>query len=842
MRGMSTSGQSTTTTPTIDAKALRIVLFGMPDAGKSSLLGALAQAALTQERQLLGRLSDPTQGLRELQNRLYDEKPRETLEEIVPYPVVYDPLRGSKPDPDERLDAVLFDCDGRAANEILTHHGDLDDAKSARLSQAIRNADALVLVVDASATHEQLDADFSEFIRFLRLLEEKRTYQSEIGALPVFLVLSKCDLLARPEDSASAWSERIEERRKQVEARFKEFLEGDDDAPSGFGSIDLTVMATAVRRPALQGTPAAPREPYGVADLFRQSLHAADDYRTRSRRSHKRMMVTAGAAVAVVTLLVAGAVALVVTRDAFQSVPLTAIVENYRSRENPTPSARLTEPLQRKIGELSDIRRDADFDKLSTELKDYVSNRLKELTTYQEYKSRLERERPPSQMRGPEDLNRLETRLQDSLGPPNEYLNEWQKTDAELLRQKWLGDIKAIRNGVAEMTEWHGKNTDAAVDLMQFKDRPGTALQWPEWHDRVDALLAAANKLPHPEAEPLRSSEALPAMKAPPATWSTVIAFRSVEDAQREWESHRQRLERLRDLSQALGLGSDGTPEKSPLKFADGFPMEQVRGRVQLLKKAYPNAGDWSAADVSEAASPAVRSAARFSYERLMETAKPVVLRELKRLSPDGQETQERWKSAVRVLVDNADLREWSQLVKVLQRLAGEVTNDPIAVLAAFVQQPNFNLRFNTIRVSIPDDMHESRVRPNGKLTILHRSGSPGEINFALGDEERRDNRLRTTTFAFNQQGSATVIYNPGEEFFATLPVRDASGKEWKLSWLMCRSDLYRFECLQRTPRFHEKDDAAPARNGKLVDVRLSLTPESGVPRVPDLMPVVILK
>src|SRR5262245_58097677 len=100
--------------------ALRVVLFGMPDAGKSSLLGALAEVAQTQERALGGRLTDVSHGLADLQHRLYDERPRETLDEIVPYPVTVDPFDGAKPDPARRDEAVFVDCDGRVANDILT--------------------------------------------------------------------------------------------------------------------------------------------------------------------------------------------------------------------------------------------------------------------------------------------------------------------------------------------------------------------------------------------------------------------------------------------------------------------------------------------------------------------------------------------------------------------------------------------------------------------------------------------------------------------------------------------------------------------------------------------------
>src|SRR5437870_4920712 len=106
--------------PALNRSAVRIVLFGMPDAGKSSLLGALAQAAQIQEHLLNGHLTDLSQGLGELERRLYEDGPRETLEEVISYPVAFEPFGPKDRVRDNgRFEAVLVDCDGRVANELV---------------------------------------------------------------------------------------------------------------------------------------------------------------------------------------------------------------------------------------------------------------------------------------------------------------------------------------------------------------------------------------------------------------------------------------------------------------------------------------------------------------------------------------------------------------------------------------------------------------------------------------------------------------------------------------------------------------------------------------------------
>src|SRR5919108_1172472 len=163
------------------ADDLHLVLFGMPGAGKTSLLGALAQAAQVQEHLLHGRLNDRSHGLAELRQRTYDEPARRTAEEVVPYPVEFVSFDPDGKGPQKPVGAVLIDCDGRAANDLLVRRETLEeDSPEGTLAHEVADADALVLVIDASAPPEQVEADFTEFDKFLRRLEQSRGRKTEV--------------------------------------------------------------------------------------------------------------------------------------------------------------------------------------------------------------------------------------------------------------------------------------------------------------------------------------------------------------------------------------------------------------------------------------------------------------------------------------------------------------------------------------------------------------------------------------------------------------------------------------------------------------------------------------
>src|SRR5262245_16815374 len=98
-------------------QSLRVVLFGMPDAGKTTLLAALLKASGSQGNLLNGHVTDVSGKLLELEKRLKDQPAQPTTDQIIGYPVQFQPLRTGS-GADECTDFVLFDCSGAAAVQL----------------------------------------------------------------------------------------------------------------------------------------------------------------------------------------------------------------------------------------------------------------------------------------------------------------------------------------------------------------------------------------------------------------------------------------------------------------------------------------------------------------------------------------------------------------------------------------------------------------------------------------------------------------------------------------------------------------------------------------------------
>jgi GTPase SAR1 family protein len=818
--------------------ALRVVLFGMPGAGKSSLLGALAQAAQTQEHVLNGHLTDLSHGLGELQRRLYEEAPRETLEEVVPYPVAFDSFTSSGPDGDGRhLDAIFVDCDGRVANELLARRRSLGtDDGDGPLAQQLLQSDALILVIDASAPQAQIDSDFTEFGRFLHFLEQSRGRRSEVAGLPVYLVLTKCDLLAQPGDNASAWADRIEERKREVGQRFQAFLTRRSvNGLAPFGTVSLHLRATAVKRPGLADSPLRAREPYGVAELFRQSLRSARGFRRRQRRSGRRLLWTVAGTVGVVALMVGFATSRLADRYRPAPTALLEKIANYRASEGDTPSSRLREPLQRRISELSELKNDPDFSSLPEEEQGYVQERLQELEEYRAYWEKIQRIRVDD-LRTDAEFQGLVRRLNmGDLDIPSPHQSEWSQTDAGLFHSRLIKNADALLGGVRESEGWFRASIRQGEELWTFAHgKPTDAPSWSQWQTQVGALLARA--FPHAEADELPGTDAL--------TYAAVFRFDHVASARRDWEQLQLRLKKLRDLTAALGLaGKLPAGERQPLDIPEHFSAAESGNYLQRLSRLYPQlVSQLHGIELPDAVFADLRRTARVSYEHLIEAGRQVVLDRLQQASPAGPETPALWRGVREWLAGPSELRDWRVLATILERMDVPDAPEPVTALASFLGQDHFEVNIERVTLEVPFDRN---VVPAGTLTVYHAAAGAEPVpvlTFHLTDDEgHRDPQARVTRNSFSRDRGTALIYRPGDILYAVLPVKKDGQGDWVLTWARSRSEVHQFERLVRPPRLHRKDQENT--QGELLDdVRLAIQPAHGLPTVPDLMPVVILK
>lgn len=790
-----------------------VVLFGPPDAGKTSLLGALAQVARTLPKDLGGSFNDVAGNLDELRRQVYDDFPEETRREVVPHAVAL-----------ERRDAVLVDCDGRVAADVLR-----DPAASGALASAVRDADAVLLVVDAAASERQLDRDFAAFAEFLQKFRVRRGNRGDVAVLPAFLVLAKCDRLARPGEDSAQWLDRVERRRESAGERFRDFL---DAADAGFGSVRLELAATATRTPDLATSPGT-LEPFGVAELFRRSLAAAFDYRDRRAAADARLAATVSGGVIVVGLLVAAIFALGLIHHAASPPALTAAVEQYRARDGLTPSSRLREPLHRKAAELAELAGHPEFGKLSEELRVYVTNRREELDAYRSFRERLVQLRPPVAVRGDDELQALERQLHE-LEPPAQYRREWGQTEAIAQRDKWLTDAGAIRAAVSAALDWYrGLKRDGDA-LYLFTDRGDAPVAWADWSERANLWTDRASRPPYRPGDRLPAVTALPT--SPAVTWATPLAFPAVEQARAAVERLRGRLEMLRDVVAALGLGGDGP---AVLRFPDSLAWNDAAAALAELVTRSPRYRDWSLAALPDAVAPDIRRAAEAADARLLAAGRAELAR-LHRQKHGADATVESWRTLTDAVAADVEWKPLRELSLALRRLSGPRPVDPVAELAAFLKRDAFEVPIAAARLTLPDDWKDRQIQPAGPWLLVVQDARKQKTirSFWANGDGQRDAQRRRTAYVFVPEPGPPLTVRPGDVVWAELPMKAADGAEWKLSWWAngSRSALYQFERLALPPRLHRAGQAED--QGELSPrVTLELLPDGAVPAVPALLP-----
>ena len=810
-------------TPTqvaVDPGTVRLVLFGMPDSGKTSLLGALVQAAHSQQQALKGKVNDLSNGLAELWRRVYDDRQLETRDEIVSYPIVFDPTDGSP-----RIEALVYDCDGRIANEYLALQKSLGkNAPLSHLAKAVLEADALLLLIDASAANDQVETDFREFSRFLDELITHRGQERAVGCLPIHLVLTKCDLLAREPIPREEWERRVGIRRKQVRDRFADYFQ---NGSAGFGSIDVHLNQTAVRRPALKGMEARPRDPFGVAELFRDCLRSARRFHQREARADRYLRWTVGIAVVFITIALLGAVFLLLGLGMSHQPPsLIDRVARFAESEKPLPDRLADSRLTFRTKELTEFRHHADFEKLPDDKKTFVRERFEEVETYRKIRERVGqlgkpgRPLPPELTRSLAELKTTQEFLEGSAELPSTIEEEWQQHPPPGLskRDELLKQIKEIRAGVDELVTFNAGLMSQANDRLfapEFQRR---------WIDKVDGLLEIERR------PPITSGDGVKA---------TALVFGEVRRAEDEWRAVRGKLVSLRDLALALGIVGDPDKDAAVLvfpKMLDGDLNAFASAKLTSIRTRYPSFESWSLEGIPEPLKDDVRKSLQSSYDHLIRASRRMILNRFREIRPRGDDEWADWQM-IAPWLQSPELKDWRELVGLLAHIFDPKAADPVATTAAFLKTNRIELQIKAVTITLPNNLPQGAFTSEGefKITQQYQGKNAGQnvLMFKLKDTK---NATREKSYRFEiEKGEGRILFKPGDRLSAELRLARAN-KDWQLTWSNARTACYGFECLQREPLLRLVD---AKEKGVLVDgVRIQI--DGLLPTVPELLPDVL--
>ena len=557
----------------------RVVFFGPPYSGKSALLDEFIRTAAPEEFTITLAAAKPT-------NRLERE--------LVPHTIqVGDPAFGTIGE-----SFVVCDCDGKAASDLLSS----PDAMLRRtgrgaLADAVRNADALVLVIDANASEAIIDQTFQDFQRFLNGLRQGRTDGREVGGLPVFLTLTKCDALYQPGDMPTDWLNRLNEKELYVKNRFEDYFGDDVSTESeseflGFGSLNLKLHKTSTKIPqgAAFNKYADPNGTFGVANLVYECLIAARNHLDRAQSARKRLRWTVGGAAGLLALMVFGMLLFATTGGFGSSNLLAERVKAYQASE-PAIAVRLSDKhFGRYYKELNSIHSSSGFADLSGDFQQFVTARLVEFEKYKDYRSRFKPPRlGPAELRSREQVDQLALDLNETLAPPEEFAATWNETEAVQLWAKWKTDLVLAREAEDRVHDWYRVLIRRANELLLTDKPPDFG-----WRSQSVTLLTEAESPPFRAADEMEKSPTVPVLRGRKLTYAVGFSFERVNIARRDWEDTRDRLRCLRDLTDAIGLTTGpGTPAPVldlPEPTPDGIGSQELASvRLAALLASFPS-------------------------------------------------------------------------------------------------------------------------------------------------------------------------------------------------------------------------------------------------------------
>lgn len=494
----------------------RLLLFGNPGAGKSALLDAIVHSAPALEARLVDQSDD-------LQH--FHVKPAER--------------NGAA------SDVTVLDCNGKSALEMLQAEEPFATAHPMR--RPILDADAVALVVDVSASPKQRAEEFRQSARWLKNLHETRGRRTDIAELPVYVVLAKCDLLAKKDDTPEAWKNRIELAKRQYLDNFTKFLK---QHQPGFGTLKLKVVATAIQQPEFADT--KPAGPFGVAELFQECLHLATDFQQRRLTAQGRLQNVVVGVLGLIALLGLSVFFLVEFQPPPRGTTLDEKIQLAMPKPTATPVERLAgtlKKLEEKEQRLTEIEADAEFKLLPGEMQKDITRYHEELAQYlklnQEAQTVL---KLPHLAKNDADFKELEKSVR-AFTLPDGYAKDWEDTRLGRRIKHVRGEFERLHAELTKEEAWIREQIEANKQLLKAGNRaygklldqdPNAAEEARSWVRQYQTQLNARPPTPRDESVPGVSR----------LIYDDLGKFEPVKTAQKDWKTSRDDLTNISALIQ----------------------------------------------------------------------------------------------------------------------------------------------------------------------------------------------------------------------------------------------------------------------------------------------------
>jgi hypothetical protein len=441
-------------------------------------------------------------------------------------------------------EVAVLDCSGKSALEMLKAPQPF--ANSQPMKKPILDADAMVFAVDVSAPKKQLNEEFRQCARWLRQLHEFRGQRTDIAALPVFIALTKCDLLARKDDTFETWKKRLDEGKRQYDEIFRKYLK---QHGAGFGTIQLKVVATAIKQPAFADKPAKTLEPFGVAELFRECLQSASDFQERGHTAQSRLQNVVAGLLGTVALLALSVAFLIEFQPPPRGTTLDEKVQLALPKQTATPIERLhgtVKKLEEKEKKLAEIAKDAGFKRLPAETQEEIIRYREEISQYlQLYQESQEILKLPHLAKNNAELKELEKGVL-AFSLPAARAKDWEETRLGRRMQQVRGEYEKLNNELVKESKWirdqidDNKKLEKSGYRLLLDEGPDAPQEADKWDRRFKAQMKAKPPTPREDNVPGVSR----------VIYEDLGKFEPVRTAQKEWKTSKENLTSISDLIQ----------------------------------------------------------------------------------------------------------------------------------------------------------------------------------------------------------------------------------------------------------------------------------------------------